>query len=152
MEWADDPSTSIEEIDNQLKELLQRGRCLINECGKVKGRDEIDRLLDNFQDYVVTHFGAEEQHMVCHAYPRYDAHKAEHMLFISALSGLREKLAVDGCSIQVVFETIRIAAEWIAYHARTTDVAMGAFLRAKRSSSLQDAIAKKECARNEAAA
>ena len=152
MEWADDVGMSINDIDDRYKELIKKSRRLIDACDDGKGRGELGRLLGYFQDYVVTHFGAEEQHMVCHAYPRYDAHKAEHMLFISALSGLREKLAGEACSMQVVFETIRIAAEWIAYHARTTDMAMGAFLRAKRSPSLQDAITKKECATNEAAA
>ncbi len=129
MEWTEDLSTAVTEIDNQHKELFKRVNCLIDACGEGKGRDEVGRMIGFLDDYVINHFSSEERYMLEEAYPRYEQHKQEHEDFIEQMGELRKKFHAEGGGIHVVLLTIRTAVEWLSRHIRKTDRVMAEYLR-----------------------
>lgn len=63
IEWTQDLSTGSDEIDNQHKELFRRINSLLDACNQGKGREEIGKTVQFLEDYVITHFSAEEEYM-----------------------------------------------------------------------------------------
>jgi len=133
IEWTEDLSTSIETIDNQHRELFRRVNILLDACGQGKGRDEVGRVIGFFEDYVITHFSAEERIMTEAAYPWYDVHKAEHEHFIGKIKDLKKQFLADGAGLHVVLLTVSTAVSWLANHIRKTDKALGEHLRINHS-------------------
>lgn len=129
MEWMEDLDTTIEEIDNQHKDLIKRIMLLLNACGEGKGSHEIGRFIGYLEDYVITHFSTEEKYMADFSYPGYEAHRAEHTNLTGEILDLREKFNKEGGSLQVVLDSIRSAVDLVAYHIRKTDKVMGSFIK-----------------------
>ncbi len=129
MDWTEDLSTSIDEIDDKQKELIRRVGLLLNTFDVRRGPEEVGRFLGYLQDHVVTHFEMEEQYMLLHSYPGYAAHREEHRRFVSTVSDLREKFVKDGGNSRVI---LRAAVNLVTHHIRTTDKAMGDFIKGIR--------------------
>lgn len=131
IEWTEELGTGVAEIDDQHKELFRRINCLLDACGQGKGRHEVGRMIGFLDDYVISHFSAEERSMLEGAYPQYDRHRQEHEAFIAQMTDLKQKFHVEGSGVHVVLLTIRTSVDWLATHIRKTDRAMGAYLREK---------------------
>ncbi len=131
IEWTEDLSTNNAEIDSQHKELFRRVNALLDACGEGKGKGEVGRVIGFFEDYVITHFSAEEQLMLASSYSGYEAHKAEHIDFIDQITDLKKKFLSEGGGVNVVLLTIRTSVEWLSNHIRKTDRAMADRLRSR---------------------
>ena len=79
--WKENLSVGVNEIDNQHKELFNRINNLLDACTRGKGSEEIKRTLNFLSDYVISHFGTEENLMVRYNYPDYTSHKEKHEKF-----------------------------------------------------------------------
>ncbi len=132
IEWTDDLSTNIIEIDSQHKELFRRVNDLLDACGKGKGRDEVGRILAFFQDYTMSHFSSEEQAMKESAYPHYEAHKTEHLDFVDQIADLKQKMMREGVGINIVLLTIRTSVIWLTAHIRRSDRKFADYLHARQ--------------------
>jgi len=131
IEWTTDLATGIDEIDGQHKELFKRINKLLDACRQGKGREEVKKVIEFLDDYVVTHFSAEERHMQKHDYPAYLNHKAQHTEFMENFSGLKAQFEKEGPGVSLVITTNRIVVEWLQNHIRKIDTALGAFLKTK---------------------
>ncbi len=145
-ERKDGLARTIDEIDRQHRELVERVTHLVHACDHGNGEQEVGRLLGYLQERVVPNFTIEEKYMARCSYPGYAAHRKEHELFVERCAGLKERFSSEGGSPWVVLEAIRMTADWVVCHIRTTDEAMRAFLvkrdlPAIRRSPLQDAYA-----------
>ncbi len=129
IEWTEDLSTNNAEIDNQHKELFRRVNSLLDACGEGKGKVEVGRVIGFFEDYVITHFSAEEQLMLDSSYEGYKTHKSEHADFIAQIWDLKKKFLIEGGGVNVVLLTIRTSVEWLSNHIRKTDRTMADRLR-----------------------
>ncbi len=131
IEWTKDLSTAIPEIDEQHKELLSRINCLLDACDNDRGGEEIGRTIGFLEDYVVTHFGTEEQLMAATAYPRAARHTEEHKIFISRIADLKHKFHYEGAEPDIVQSMASALTAWLNSHIRGTDRALGEYLRNK---------------------
>lgn len=129
--WTDDLATGIDEIDSQHKDLFQRLNDLLDACSQQKGKEEIGKFLNFLSDYVILHFAAEEREMMKHQYPGIIDHKIEHSKFTLAIGDLKKEFAQQGARIDVVLVAVRTSFEWLQFHIRKTDKALGVFLKAK---------------------
>ncbi len=132
IEWTEDLNTNISEIDAQHREIFKRVNDLLDACGKGKGKNEVARLIAFLQDYVITHFRAEEAAMETASYPACGAHRAEHAQFISQIGELEQKLTHEGAGVHVVLLTIRTAVDWLVNHIRRTDRQFAGFANGKK--------------------
>jgi hemerythrin len=131
IEWTEDLSTGVEDIDEQHKELFSRVNKLMESCRAGKGRQEVGDTLDFLESYVLEHFGTEERMMKKHEYPKFDEHKAQHVAFIEDVSKLKDEFAQGGAAVSLVVRTNAAVVDWLLQHIRKTDKLMGAFLKTK---------------------
>lgn len=130
IQWRDSLAIGVETIDNQHKELLLRFDKLLTSCQAGSGVNELQKLLAFLEEYVLTHFRAEEALQVLHRYPGYDAHRAEHQYFIQQLNQLKKEIQKEGISTHHVVETNNMLLKWLLNHISKVDMELGVFLKA----------------------
>lgn len=127
--WTDDLLTGYKAIDDQHKELFRRVNALLEAMGQGKGKAQVAEVLGFLSDYVVTHFGTEEQFMAAHKYPGLLTHKLEHTAYTDKLKHLLDRFQKEGPSSLMAIESQQLLTGWWASHIGKTDKALGAFLR-----------------------
>jgi hemerythrin len=129
--WSSDLATGVTEIDNQHKEIFSRFDKLFTACSEGRGKDEVLRLLLFLEDYVKEHFAAEEKLQLRHAYPDYDAHKSQHVRFITDVGRLTAAFRAEGATLSLVIMTNKTLAAWLVQHIKKTDMEFAQYLRAE---------------------
>ena len=131
IEWTDDLSVGVAEIDNQHKELFSKINQLLDACGQGKGKETVGEIIKFLGEYVIYHFGCEEEQMTQLNYPQFADHKAAHTQFIKDFTDLRNKFETDGAQAHIVIMTNRVVVGWLISHIRNVDKLLGAFLKDK---------------------
>lgn len=131
IEWTKDISVGVDKIDDQHKELFNRINGFLDAMNRGAGKEEVGNVIDFLEDYVLTHFGAEEGFMTKHKYPEYQSHKAQHVVFLKNLSDLKKEFEFGGVTLPLTLKVQRHIVDWIINHIRKIDKALGAFLKAK---------------------
>jgi hemerythrin len=125
VEWSDDLSVGIEEIDDQHKELVD----LVNEMHEAihqrRGRDVVRRVLAKLADYTRIHFAVEESLMRILGYPDYETHKEQHEQLIRHMTALQNK--VDSGKTAIGFELMHFLKVWLTKHIMESDREYGEF-------------------------
>jgi len=130
--WRDELAIGNQRIDDQHRELLQRFDTLLSACRRGEGRSELARLLDFLDEYVVKHFGDEEQLQQTSGFPDFQSHQLQHLGFIKRLQELKRSIATEG-EVQVdhVLTTNKLLLDWLVQHISTRDRELGQFLQQK---------------------
>ncbi len=131
MEWTADLSTGSAAIDEQHKELFNRINALLEACRQGKGKAEVRKVIEFLDEYVVTHFSAEEEFMDTHKYPDISKHKALHREFMENFADIKRELEDEGPGVHIVVRTNQLVVQWLMDHIRKVDKALGAFLKTK---------------------
>lgn len=129
--WTDDLTVGIKDIDTQHKELIARINNMFDAIITGKGKEEISGTLRFLEDYVIMHFGMEEELMLNCDYPDYSLHLSQHMRFIEKLSELKNKFETQGASSELVIDLNRHVVEWLINHICKVDKNLGLFLNAR---------------------
>lgn len=134
MEWTDDLSVGIEEIDEQHRELFGRINSLVAAIRGADCKSKIDGVISFLEEYAQTHFSLEEGYMLRNDYAEYGQHKRQHGIFLKALSDLKAQAAaprVQGASYDLSVTTNQVVVDWIRSHIMTVDKRLGSFLRTR---------------------
>lgn len=131
IQWTADLSTGSKEIDDQHKTLFDRINCMLDACNEGKGKQEIGSVVAFLEDYVTTHFEAEESYMIQNQYPAYEAHKAQHEDFKKKFEDLKRQIEDQGAGVHTVIATNQLVVRWFVHHIREVDTMLGAFLKTK---------------------
>jgi len=131
LNWTDDLSTGSDDIDEQHKELFLRINAFTEACRHGKGKEEVKKVIQFLDDYVVSHFSNEEQYMQRYAYPDYLAHKSQHLDFMETFSTLKKQIVDEGPGVHLVIQTKDMVVQWLLSHIRKVDKALGSFLKTK---------------------
>ncbi len=119
LKWSDRYSVQIVEIDEQHKKLIN----LINEMYDAmqdgKGREIIDTVIDEFVDYTVYHFNAEERLLRQHGYPNYDDHKEMHDHIAKKARDLKKNL--DKGNKPSNIDVMLLMTNWLNTHILEED-------------------------------
>lgn len=126
--WTDALLTGYTPIDDQHKELFRRVNALLEAMGQGKGKGQVGEVLGFLSDYVVTHFGTEEEFMTARKYPGLLSHRLEHTAYTDKLKRLRDRFQKEGPSSLMAIESQQLLTGWWASHIGRTDKALGAFL------------------------
>ncbi len=132
IEWTDDLSIGVDEIDNQHKELIRRIDHLLDACSKGKGREEVGEVINFLEEYIITHFNAEEGIQKKNSYPGYQAHKALHDAFKKSFAELKKRFETEGAGLSLVLLTNKTVVDWLINHIWKIDKALGDFLKSKK--------------------
>ncbi len=132
IEWTEELATGSSEIDRQHKEIFKRINNLLEACHVGKGRDQACEMLKFLDEYVVSHFGDEEQYMIKNNYPGYAEHKAKHVEFIKNYIIVKKQVETEGPCLNTVITTNRLVVDWLRHHIRKVDTQLGSFLKTKQ--------------------
>ncbi len=129
--WNDNLASGSTEIDTQHKELFKRIDSLLAALEKGSGREEMATIVQYLSDYVVFHFGNEENYMAKFSYSSATAHKAQHEQFIKNFLKLKDRLMREGINAQLTEDTRQLVVDWLINHIKYSDRALGLFLKLK---------------------
>ena len=115
LQWSDDLSVNVQEIDEQHKKLVGMINTLHDALQENKGRDVQGSVIRDMVSYAAIHFGTEEKYMERFNYAGYLAHKAEHDKFSAKAVELKERRFV------LTLEVLSFLKTWLQNHIRGTD-------------------------------
>lgn len=126
IEWSDDYSIQIPEIDEQHKVLVG----LVNEMHAAireqRGREECGAVLEQLIEYTRVHFATEESVMSVMRYPELEQHRAEHQKLMDEVSQLKARF--DDGSVNLTMELMHFLKAWLHNHIHGSDKRAGAFI------------------------
>lgn len=126
LEWSEDLTCYIGEIDDQHKRLLE----ILNELHKAmimgRGQKVLREIIDELADYTLYHFSTEERYMKIGPYPELEKHLQEHSEFIAQISKFKAQYEQGklGLSIKV----LRFLSQWLSCHIKVSDKSIGLFI------------------------
>ena len=119
IEWSNELSVGIEEIDLQHKVLVDLLNQIHEAIQQRHGAEITTKILERLGEYTRIHFAVEESLMRIMHYPEYERHKIEHDKLIDQLNGFHAKLASGKISIS--FELAHFLKVWLTKHIMETD-------------------------------
>lgn len=127
IEWSASLSTGVGWQDGHHKELFKRINRLLDAMALGHGRQEVGRLFEFLDEYIVYHFEAEESAMAAHGYPAASSHATEHRNFVDDIGALRDEFS-RGVSSGLVIKVQRQVVDWLVNHIGGPDRRLGEFL------------------------
>jgi hemerythrin len=130
MNWQPDFSVGSPALDDQHKGLIE----LINELhtATLRGqvRTEMQRIFGELIQYTETHFSCEEGLMRQTSYPRYLAHRVQHVQFVHKLQELF--VQAKAMKFTVSMDLLLFLKTWLSEHILGTDQELAPHLKAAR--------------------
>ena len=130
-EWTDDLVTGNDRVDEQHKELIFRLNLLIESVWNGTGQAEAIRIIDFLGNYVIEHFGTEEELMMSTGYPELASHKGVHDAFIQRFLEIRSRFDQEGMKSEIALSILDEVCEWLRNHIKNLDMRLAAFVRQK---------------------
>jgi hemerythrin len=125
LQWSDDFSVGIPEIDEQHKTLFELINKIHSAILEHKGTAVCAEVLDELVDYTRIHFGLEQSLMHMGKYPEYEAHCALHRELVSEVVSLQNKIHSGKAAIS--FELLHFLRTWLVKHIMGEDKKYAAF-------------------------
>lgn len=129
--WTQDLATGNAEIDGQHKEIFNRLNKLLTASEEGRGSLAVAEMLDFLEDYVKTHFAAEEHLQKRLGYPEYTAHKGLHLKFLVDVARLKDDYAQKGETLTMTLEVNQVVVEWLVNHIKTVDRRLADYAKGK---------------------
>jgi hemerythrin len=123
-------SVGFEEIDAQHRGIFE-AMDAAREAAAAGDPAEARRAVSALGDVLLAHFAAEEAFMNESLYPDRARHKAAHDLFMQDFAQLGRELEAGLSDLALQWITTRVP-EWVKFHIRVNDSALGHYLSSKR--------------------
>jgi hemerythrin len=120
IEWSDEFSVGIQEIDEQHKILVQILNELNTAIEERRGKEVRNKIMDRLVEYTRTHFTVEESLMRILGYPKYEQHKSEHEKLLSQTTDFISKINRESVS---TYELLFFLRSWLINHIMGSDKA-----------------------------
>jgi hemerythrin len=119
VEWSNELSVGIEEIDAQHKVLVDLLNQIHEAIQQRHGAQATGEIIQRLGEYTRVHFAVEESLMRILHYPDYERHKEQHDKLIEQLNELRAKL--DSGRGSTSFELAHFLKVWLTKHIMEAD-------------------------------
>ncbi|MBI1920771.1 MAG: hemerythrin family protein [Geobacter sp.] len=129
VQWREHLSVGMEEVDEQHRRLFDAFNAFVAACDSGKGKEEVTRVFDFLDAYVIIHFAAEERLQRRFGFPDYERHREVHKKFIGELADMKVRLSSEGATLPLVIATGRVMAGWLIEHISGMDRNFGRFVR-----------------------
>lgn len=123
VEWSDDLSVKVVELDEQHKKLVEILNDLHEAMRAGRARDKLGEILDRLIQYAELHFTAEERYFDQFEYPDADTHKREHQDFVKQITEFKE--AFDRGSVLLSVTVMNFLSDWAKHHIQGVDRSFG---------------------------
>lgn len=119
MQWSDELSVAVREIDGQHQKLVELINTLHAAMLAKQGKQVLEKTLDELAAYTVYHFQTEEKYMQKFAYPSYFSHKKEHDAFVKKVSDFQKEF--NSGKLGLSLEIMNFLKDWVTNHIKGTD-------------------------------
>ncbi len=123
--FTKDMEIGVPKIDAQHKELIDRLNAVIAMGAKSVSVEETQKTLKFLGDYIIQHFGDEENLQKQSQYPKYDWHRGQHKIYVAEFQKLQEEFKASGVSAKFTLALNNSIVAWIVRHIKTADVEFG---------------------------
>jgi hemerythrin-like metal-binding protein len=117
MQWKDEYSIGIAEIDEQHKGIVELFTVINAAIDNREGWSDVFFKLEQLREHVRFHFALEESLMRMHGYSKHAEHVDQHKHFLDKL----DQLQMTTLSRQVTMNTIHYLSNWYTDHMKTQD-------------------------------
>lgn len=129
LEWSDEYSVHVKELDDQHKNLFDLVNLLYDSIDDGNDKEILRPVLDRLLDYIAYHFGSEESLLQKYEFAEERRHKKEHDEFSWKVLNMRGRWS-RGEDLQIA-EVQNFLSDWIKNHILRTDKKYSAFLNSK---------------------
>lgn len=133
MEWTQDLSVGVKEIDEQHKELIRRMNAFFDSMSHNDKQQKVLEMLTFLEDYVVSHFSQEEKLQLSSGYPLYKEHKKLHTDFIADIKKIKQDIETVGFTVATAAVVGSTLVTWLTLHIRKVDKGIGDFISGKNT-------------------
>jgi len=126
-EWADDLAIDHGPIDRDHRHLVDLVNQLHTATSQGRGREVVQRVLDELLAYTRDHLSREEALMRSVGFPSLKQHQIGHAHFIGQLEELKRKY--EAGSITVASQLSSVLRDWLSLHIRRSDKEARAFVQ-----------------------
>lgn len=117
-------------IDSEHRQLFQAVNTLMEACSAGKGREKVPSTCRFLEEYVIKHFGDEENLQKKHQYSAYASHRQFHGEYAKNLNKVCREIEKDGPTISALSKLNQHIGVLIN-HIRTEDKKLAEFLKGK---------------------
>lgn len=117
--WSDELSVNVAEIDEQHKQLVSMINDLHDAMTQGQGTEVLGRIVDGLIDYTRVHFDAEEKAFDASAYPDAEAHKRQHDQFVDKVVDFKH--GFDEGRILLSLDVMSFLSDWLVDHIKVSD-------------------------------
>jgi methyl-accepting chemotaxis protein/hemerythrin len=125
MQWSDDLSVNIREIDEQHLGLINLINKLHSAMRSGKGLEATAKVLEELKDYTVFHFSSEEALFEEHGYAGMLNHVSHHKKFVDTVLEFESKILSGKSS--VTMEVMNFLKDWLLKHIKGVDQKYSSF-------------------------
>lgn len=126
--WNCSLNIGIDSIDNQHKELFNYLDQLLTSIEEGKSNEEVVKILDFLEEYVVKHFNEEEEIQNKTNYPLLDIQRTQHEDFKRDIKEFRRVFETHGASTVLALNIQKNLVNWLTNHIMNLDKDLGDFL------------------------
>jgi hemerythrin-like metal-binding protein len=129
VEWNDNYSVKIKEVDDQHRQLIDQINLLHDAMKQRKGSEMVGTIIARLAEYTQRHFMTEEQLFLKHGYPETVKHTQEHNAFINKVATFQNDLKAG--RVMLSMEVLNFLKQWLIGHIQGVDQKYAPFLNAK---------------------
>lgn len=119
LEWKEEYSVQVKEIDDQHKQLLKVISELNDAISSMQTGEKMESILDRLIEYADIHFRTEEKYFDKFHYEGAEEHKKEHRKFTEKMKKIRKNLKDN--EMKYSFELIDFLEDWLLQHLMNED-------------------------------
>jgi hemerythrin len=119
--WNPSLATKVVLVDNEHQEIFRQAAMLNQAMIDGKGRQELKKLVDFIDDYIVTHFSHEEKVMDQYQCSVAEVNKQAHSRFIAKFKELKAKFDGQGANTSLVLDISTMINNWLIEHIKQID-------------------------------
>lgn len=119
LNWADEYSVKIKDIDNQHQKLVSLINQLHAAMKEAKGKEIIGNIINELVTYTKFHFTAEEKIMQDNNFPGFLSHKREHEMLTKKVMEFQENYKNGRAPLSL--EIMQFLKDWLVNHIMKVD-------------------------------